>query len=201
MLEASTANTYAKFETTYANRMNVVYVGANDGMMHAFRAGVVSSDGTTISGNDGRELLAYVPGQVVNAIHPSSANLDYSSPSYQHNFQVDATAGTGDLFYNNAWHTWLVQGLGPGGHPGGAGQQQRGTDSSGNPLIPDPVGALFALDITDPNAFSESNAAGLVLGEWNSSTIACVTNLTCGTNMGQISGTPLIRRLHDGSWA
>ncbi len=190
---------YTTFATNNASRMNVVYVGANDGMMHAFRAGVVASDGSSIANNDGLELLAYVPGQVVNAIHPSSVSYDYSNPSYQHNFQVDGTGGTGDLYYNSAWHTWLVQGLGPGGHPGGA-VNSNGTGSSGTQLIPDPVGALFALDITDPTTFAESNASNLVMGEWNSSTISCTGNATCGTNMGQISGTPLIRRLHDGSW-
>ena len=184
---------YTSFATTNASRMNIVYVGANDGMMHAFRAGVVSSDGTSISSNDGHELLAYVPGQVINAIHSSTIGYDYSNPSYQHNFQVDGTAGTGDLYYSSAWHTWLVQGLGAGGHPGGAVNSNAST-------IADPVGALFALDITSPANFSESNASSLVMGEWNSSTISCTGNATCGTNLGQISGTPLIRRLHDGTW-
>ena len=197
MPEGSTS--YAGFSTTYANRMNVVYTGANDGMMHGFRAGIVSSDGTSISSNDGHELLAYVPGQVINAIHPSSAAFDYSNTAYLHNFQVDATPGYGDLYYSGAWHTWLVSGLGPGGHPGGA-VNSNGTDGSGNQLIPDPVGAVFALDITDPGSFAESSAASLVIGEWNSSTISCTGNTTCGTNLGQVYGTPLVRRLHDGSW-
>jgi len=188
--------TYAAFATSKASRMSVAYVGANDGLMHGFRAGLLSSDGSTISNNDGQELIAYMPGQVLNAIHPTSTSLDFSDPSYQHNFQVDATPGVGDLYYGTApnnWHTWLVGGYGPGAHPGGA-------VNSNSATIAAPAGGIYALDITDPTNFSESNAASLVIGEWNSSTISCTGNATCGTNLGQVSGTPLIRRLHDGSW-
>lgn len=194
--------TYAKFAADNASRMNMVYVGANDGLLHGFRAGVLSTDGSTLVNNDGYELLAYVPSQVIAAIRPSDVGYDYSNVLYQHNFQVDATPGMGDLYYSGAWHTWLVTGLGVGGHPNGP-VNSNGTDSSGNQLIPDPVGALFALDITDPSSFSESSnaAKSTVIGEWNSSTLPkCIDNTTCGTNMGQVQGTPLIRRLHDGSW-
>ena len=188
--------TYASWVTSNASRMSVVYTGSNDGLLHGFRAGVLSSDGSTNTNNDGHELIAYMPGQVLNAIHPASASLDYSSPSYQHNFQIDATPGVGDLYYGTGavkWHTWLVGGYGPGAHPGGSVNSNAAT-------IADPVGGIYALDISDPTAFSESNAGTLVIGEWNSSTLSCTGNATCGTNLGQVSGTPLIRRLHDGGW-
>ena len=189
---------YSTWATNNASRMSVVYVGSNDGLLHGFRAGLLSSDGSTNANNDGKELIAYMPGQVLNAIHPSSASLDYSDPSYLHNYQVDATPGTGDLYYGtgtNKWHTWLVGGYGPGAHPAG-------NVNSNSATIADPVGGIYALDISDTSAsaFAESNAAALVIGEWNSSTISCTGNATCGTNLGQVSGTPLIRRLHDGGW-
>jgi type IV pilus assembly protein PilY1 len=105
--------------------------------------------------------------------------LDFSSTQYGHNFFVDATPGTGDLYYSGAWHTWLVGGLGAGG------------------------ASIFALDITNPTStnFAESNASSLVVGEWTSSSITCVGNTTCGNSMGATYGTPIIRRLHDGRWA
>ena len=108
-----------------------------------------------------------------------STALDYSSPQYGHNFFVDVAPGTGDLYYNGAWHTWLVSGLGAGG------------------------AAIFALDVTNPTAtnFTESNASSLVLGEWTPANITCVSNTTCGNSMGATYGTPIIRRLHDGRWA
>ena len=90
---------------------------------------------------------------------PPRAALDFSNPGYYHNFFVDATPGTGDLYYG-AWHTWLVGGLGPGAHAGGAIQDN-------STILPQPVSALFALDVTTPANFTEANASSLVLGEWN----------------------------------
>ncbi len=198
---------YASFQTTNAGRMNMIYAGSNDGLLHAFRAGTLAADGKTLTSNDGYELFAYIPSQVIMAIRPSAAGYDYSNVLYQHNFQVDGTPGMGDLYYSGNWHTWLVTGLGVGGHPAGP-VNSNGVDSSGNQLIPDPVGALFALDITNPSIFTSAetsaNAKTMVIGEWNSSTVTCTNsgsfNATCGTALGQVTGTPLIRRLHDGSW-
>jgi type IV pilus assembly protein PilY1 len=213
----NSGTSYATFKSTYASRMNVVYAGANDGLLHGFRTGYFNSNGTyagsttggVFSGtnNDGREVIAYMPGYVVNTINtatlpntlpatPNPAN-DYSNPLYAHKFNVDGTPGTGDLYYNGGWHTWLVGGLGAGGS------------------------AIYALDITDPTRFSETNAGSLVLGEWQSSittsttttagvttttvtggtaTFTCAGNSatsTCGNSLGKTYGTPQIRRFHN----
>ncbi len=102
-----------------------------------------------------------MPGTVLNAIHSTTApNIDYSNPQYSHAFYVDATPGTGDVYYSGAWHTILVGGLGPGG------------------------AGLYALDITNPSSFNENNAASTVLGDWSSATISCVGNTTCGNSLG-----------------
>ncbi|HTV85702.1 MAG TPA: PilC/PilY family type IV pilus protein [Dyella sp.] len=171
------AQTYPQFTTAEASRLNVVYDGSNDGFMHGFEAGSYNTDGTYNSANnDGKEVVAYMPASVVYSIHSTTATADYSSPNYSHEYYTDATPGTGDLFYSNKWHTWLVSGLGPGGN------------------------AIFALDITNPSNFS-SNAGSTVIGEWDSSTLTCTNVATnCGANLGQTFGTPQIRRLHDGNW-
>jgi type IV pilus assembly protein PilY1 len=211
MVENTGTQTYQQYTTAEASRPNVVYVGANDGFLHGFRAGATDSNGnliTTTTPNDGQEVLAYMPGstllssvnsgttstnctnhaqtqsQVQNihgvtpAISPSAlcvdASLDFANPQYGHNFFVDATPGTGDLFYGGVWHTWLVGGLGAGG------------------------AAIYAIDITTPGNFAEANASSLVIGEWNPSTITCATS--CGGNLGKTFGTPQIRRLHNGLW-
>jgi len=109
-----------------------------------------------------------------NTADPAS---DYSGAQYGHAFFVDATPAAGDLFYAGQWHSWLVGGLGPGGS------------------------TIYALDVTNPGSFSESNAASLVVGEWTSATITCVNVANCGQNLGNTYGTPIIRRLHDGKWA
>jgi type IV pilus assembly protein PilY1 len=195
---------YATFKSGNATRQNVLYVGSNDGMLHGFAAGSFAApvgsaapvfDATS---NNGKELIAYVPALVAATIHSSTDALDFSNPSYTHNFFVDATPGTGDLFYNGAWHTWLIGGLGAGGHVGGA-------IDDNTQVIAQPVGSLFALDITDPSAtnFTEAHASSLVIGDWTSSTLTCGAQYTptaCGIHLGQTLGTPLIRRLHDGSW-
>ncbi len=192
---AEPTGSYATFKTTYATRQNVVYVGANDGMVHGFRAGAYDTSGNFVSNtttpNDGVETLAYVPGAVLSMIHSTTGKVDFSSPSYSHNLYVDATPGTGDLYYNGAWHTWLVGGLGGGGNASGTIADS--TTSTG--------GTLYALDITDPTQFSESNAGSLVIGEWSSSGLTCANVTNCGIYLGDTYGTPVIRRLHNGMWA
>jgi type IV pilus assembly protein PilY1 len=224
MVENSGNQSYSGYVQAELNRLNVVYVGANDGFLHGFEAGAVDSQGnlTTNNGttpNDGKEVIAYMPSslllsaansttstnctnhaqtqsqvQNIHGVTPaigSSAlcvdpSLDFASPQYGHNFFVDATPGTGDLFYpnaaspNGAWHTWLVGGLGAGG------------------------AAIYALDITNPASFSEGTASTVVMGEWNPSTINAIgcssTPTACGGNLGNTFGTPQIRRLHNGQW-
>jgi type IV pilus assembly protein PilY1 len=216
---ASGAQTYSQFFTAEQTRLNMVYVGANDGMLHGFRAGFFDTTNTfqnaTAGGtvvNDGSEVLAYFPGSTLASAASSTTStlcastvatqtavqtihgetpligtspacfqpvLDYSNTQYGHNFFVDATPAAGDLFYGNAWHTWLVGGLGAGG------------------------AALYALDVTTPANFTESstNAASVVIGEWNAANITCAIGSNCANNLGNTYGTPLIRRLHNGDWA
>ncbi|MEO7129341.1 MAG: PilC/PilY family type IV pilus protein, partial [Rhodoferax sp.] len=198
---------YATYASNNATRTDVVYVGANDGFLHAFRAGAYTASGVfdSTAPNDGLELLGYMPSAALATIHNTSPTLDFSSPSYSHAVFVDATPGTGDLYYNGSWHTWLVGGMGAGGNAGGPIGNTTSTTASGS---------IYALDITNPANFSEANVAvnptSVVLGDWgaynnpNGSTpITCVGNtpVNCGKNLGNTFGTPIIRRLHDGNWA
>ncbi|MGM3275680.1 pilus assembly protein [Ralstonia sp. 24A2] len=193
---AEPAGSYAAFKSQYATRQNVVYVGANDGMLHGFRAGAYDATGNFVGNsastpNDGAEAIAYMPATVLNTIHSTDSNLDFSATAYTHNLYVDATPGTGELFYNGAWHTWLVGGLGGGGNATGAIGDNTSQGS----------GAIYALDITNPSTFTEGNAGSLVVGEWSSSTITCSNVANCGQYLGSTYGTPVIRRLHNGYWA
>lgn len=89
---------HAAYRNTTRTRPPVVYVGANDGMLHAF------------SGTNGRELFGYVPSAVF-------ANLPgLSALNFQHRYFVDSTPMAGD-FQSTAttWGTMLVGGLGAGG--------------------------------------------------------------------------------------
>jgi len=180
--ENTAAQTFGQFITAEQTRLNVVYTGANDGFLHGFRSGSFDVNGNYVNNgatpNDGQEVLAYMPAAVLNTIHNSvDGTLDYSGPQYSHNFYVDATPDTDDVFYQSGWHTWLVGGLGAGG------------------------ATIYALDITNPGNFAETNASSLVMGEWSSATISCNNVANCGNNMGNTYGTPIVRRLHDGNWA
>jgi type IV pilus assembly protein PilY1 len=88
---------YTDFQDTWKNRRGMVYVGANDGMLHAFDA------------DTGQEKLAFIPGSVFK-------NLSYlSSQVYEHRYYVDGTPTIIDAFIKNQWRTVLVGGLNRGG--------------------------------------------------------------------------------------
>ena len=235
----NSGQSYTQYVATEATRLNVVYVGANDGLLHGFAAGSFDSTGQIYdsSANTGEEVLAYMPQSVLQYIHSASySSIDYSNPQYGHNFYVDASPGTGDLYYDNAWHTWLVSGVGPGNtavpwasqgacsstgtacgtayssttaYSAGATVSENGVNYVANTATQGedpatnsgPGGAeIFALDVTDPTKFSESNAASLVIGDWTPSNLTCVNVSGCGQDLGDTYGTPVIRRLHNGDW-
>jgi len=111
-----TFDSYPAFVNANLNRAPRVYVGANDGMLHAF-------DALT-----GAEVFAYIPSMV-------TANLGaLARQPYIHTYFVDGQLATGDVFFDDAWHTVLVGGLGAGGR------------------------GFFALDITDAEVPSENAA-------------------------------------------
>ena len=78
----------------------MLYVGANDGMLHGFVAGTPGTPGT--------EVVAYVP----DAVYPNLQNL--TSPGYSHHYFVDGSPAVGDAYLGSAWHTVLVGTTGGG---------------------------------------------------------------------------------------
>ncbi|MFR0692514.1 pilus assembly protein [Enterobacterales bacterium AE_CKDN230030158-1A_HGKHYDSX7] len=96
---APAGQSYAAYKTAQANRAKRVYVGANDGMLHAFD-------------ESGQEVFAYVPTAVIPNLNKLT---DKSYSGTAHQFYVDGTPVVGDVFYNNAWHTILVGTLRAGG--------------------------------------------------------------------------------------
>ncbi len=144
------AQPYSVFRNTYLGRQGLIWVGANDGMMHGFNA-------TT-----GREMLAYVPSKIL----PQLPKL--SAPTYSHKYFVDGTATIGDAFINGRWRSILVGGLRSGGR------------------------GFYALDVTDPTTFTETNAANLVLWEFTDAN---------DPDMGYAFSQPAIVRLANGRWA
>lgn len=179
--------------TTAANptRVKTVFQGANDGMLHAFRA------------SDGVESWAYIPSLLFNG---SSKLRDLvTKTGFSHRYYVDATPVAGDVDFSNTcpdagcprpatlptpdWRTVLVGGLGKGGR------------------------GYYALDVTTPTASSEIDAASKVLWEFpNSGTAGSVVALTntSGTTadgftmavnkIGYTYGKPLIVKTKAHGW-
>lgn len=135
---------YAAFTRSNKNRLPMIYVGGNDGMLHGFSA------------NDGTEKLAYVPRGVI----PAVGRLTDPAFNQNHRYYVDGSAMSGDVDVNGGkdpsdpdygiyapdWRTMLVGTLGAGGK------------------------GYFVLDITSPGTtapapgnFTEGNAQQLVL--------------------------------------
>jgi len=160
-LESSTptaAQKYSVFASTWANRTPMIYVGANDGMLHGF-------DATVGTAGSGKERIAYVPSSVYSSLSA------LTNPSYTHKFYVDGNAISGDAYLGSTygWRTLLVGGLRKGGQ------------------------GMYALDITDPSQFQESNAANLLLWEFTDANDA---------DLGYTYSDPVIVKTHNnGEWA
>jgi Tfp pilus tip-associated adhesin PilY1 len=104
----SGGDAYSSFVNDNKLRREVLYVGSNDGMLHAFDA------------NTGEELLAYLPGNLFT--NKSSEGYHYlTDPDYGHRFYVNATPTVSDAFIKShavaakSWRTVLVSGEGAGG--------------------------------------------------------------------------------------
>jgi len=193
---AGTANvSYEQFAKEQSARLPVVYVGANDGMLHAFDASQ-NADGS-VTPTTGRELWAYVP---------RSAYAHLGNLTHKTNFvfmpTVDATPVTRDVFFatptstptvtTSGWHTILVGGLGQGGR------------------------GVYALDITQPDpadgksGVNAATAGSKVLWEFEAAmpVMASSSNGAKGNNLGGVPGDlgytygqPNIARLANGRWA
>ncbi|MDA9058411.1 PilC/PilY family type IV pilus protein [Candidatus Thioglobus sp.] len=81
-------------------RKEVVYVGANDGMLHAF-------DSTT-----GEELWAFIPPTMLQDLDKMVSVKANKSISI---YGVDGSPIAKDIFYDNKWRTVLFSGMGKGG--------------------------------------------------------------------------------------
>ena len=192
----STNPGYTAFSTGIASREPVVYVGANDGMLHAFEADFQTASTSNPVTGGGSELFAYVPSPLYNGPNgtplvdglPALANLNgVSTNNFYHHYYVDATPQVADVDFTYTssgsstpttttstakWHTLLVGGLGKGGK------------------------AIYALDITSvPQAVDttssstvESSQAGNVLWEFTDA------------DMGYSFGAPLIIKTRKYGW-
>jgi len=191
---------YTAFTTSVASRAPVVYVGANDGMLHAFEADFLNPTTANPVTGGGSELFAYVPSLLFQGPNgtPSIdglaalANLNgVSTNNYNHHFYVDQTPQVSDIDFTLTgtgnttpvsttatanWHTLLVGGLGKGGK------------------------GIYALDVTTvPAAVNTSTSvadeSALVVGN-NKKVLWEFTD----ADMGYSYGAPLIVKTRKYGW-
>ncbi len=109
---SDTSSYYSAFRNTIqtmnsgTGRIPMLYVGANDGMLHGFRA------------DTGAEVFAYVPNQAIATL-PNLTNISYS-----HKYYVNGEPTSGDAYGSfpgcaaapsPCWRTELVGGMAAGG--------------------------------------------------------------------------------------
>ena len=132
---------YLTFTRSHKNRLPMIYVGGNDGMLHGFSAA------------DGSEKIAYVP----RGTFPALGRLTDPTYNKHHQYYVDGSPMTGDVDLGSGdpndptnwtanWQTVLVGTLGAGGK------------------------GYFVLNVTNPGTngggagdFTKTNASTLVV--------------------------------------
>ena len=90
---------YSAFVNANAARSGTVYMGANDGMMHAFDA------------NSGNEGWAYVPSMLIPKMY-ALADKNYAN---NHAYYANGSPIISDIYDGSNWRTILVAGLNGGG--------------------------------------------------------------------------------------
>lgn len=167
---------YSTFKNTYGTRQTVVYVGANDGMLHAF-------DGSITATTGGDELFAFIPSFVYGnaTTGPNSGLASLGKSAFEHRYLVNGPVTNFDVDFNRAgtptantsdWRTILIGGLGKGGR------------------------GYYALDVTNPAGWTgQSNVASSVLWEFPAS-----SDTTTRARMGQSFGEPSVVKTAKYGW-
>ena len=114
---------YSDFAKANENRTKVLYVGANDGMLHCFNV------------STGAELWAFIPYNLLPKLQKQWAvDLVNADRFYAHDIFVDGSPTIADVQIGGQWRTVLVCGQGPG----------KGSTMAGG------YNYYFALDVTNP---------------------------------------------------
>jgi type IV pilus assembly protein PilY1 len=145
---------YADFKTTgtASSRKPVVFVSAQDGMLHAINAHTAAVTVGSSTVQPGEEMWSFIPTQVL----PSLKVL--GDVNYAHRYFVDGQIAIADVdFGGGNWHTVLIGGQGAGG------TSYYALD------VTDPLNPLYLWEFTNTNlgyTFSNTTMTKLHNGEW-----------------------------------
>ncbi|WP_297325998.1 PilC/PilY family type IV pilus protein [Nitrosomonas sp.] len=174
---------YAAFSAAYKNRLPMVYVGANDGILHGFNACIPGVTSGCAAADAGKELITYIP----NAVYANLSRLTDKDYNASHRYFVDGSPMVADAYNNStsSWRSVLVGSLNGGGK------------------------GFYALDVTNPSdtsqsapIFSAANAASLVLWEFSDA-----DDVDMGYSYNQPAVNPFngqakqIVKMENGQWA
>ncbi len=144
-MAASEASSYTSYVSSKSSRTPAVFVGGNDGMLHAFNAVTGTAGGV--------ELFAFVP----NAVYPNLSQL--TDPGYAHQYYVDGSPAVGDA-YLSGWQTILVGSLGGGG---------KSVFALNVSTVESPSASMVMWEFTDADlglTYSKPQIARLNSGQW-----------------------------------
>ncbi|WP_129136432.1 PilC/PilY family type IV pilus protein [Luteimonas sp. YGD11-2] len=167
-LGGAIGTSYASYLQNKSSRGYMVYVGANDGMLHAFNGGM-SADGTVTS-NGGRQEFAYIPttalGHMGNLLFPYNP-ANGADQKFDHRYYVDGPVTVSDICGTSCnassdWRTALVATSGAGGR------------------------SVFALDVSSPGSFGASSRL------WEISDLNTSLPQTVRDNIGFVLGRPVV---------
>jgi len=91
------ADPYSTFKSDMKSRTPVVYIGANDGMLHGFDA------------DTGAEVLAYIP-QFLYSTEASKGLSALTTPNLDYQSYVDLPLNTSDVYVNGKWRSIIIGG-------------------------------------------------------------------------------------------
>lgn len=158
---------YNAFRETLATRQTIAYVGARDGMIHAFDAGKlrwgdneettgikenrgyfeweIPGDSSSADYGDGSELWAFIPANLMPRLKNNL--LQAEDQAY-----VDASPTLADVYINDEWKTVLVCAEGNGG------------DTVFALDVTDPYNPAFLWEFADPDLFRSRSSPTVGLG-------------------------------------
>lgn len=201
--------TYDAYTAQYKNRRNMVYVGANDGLLHAFNSGFINTatqsyaltraaaaheSGVPASHKLGAEVWAYAPKNLLPHMQWLSEVGYPNHVSYVDGelkaFDVNIFPTTGDSDHPNGWGTILVATMRFGG----------GSDDATNPTS-------LSIDVDgDGNENFKSRSSIIIMDITNPEKPPVLLAEFNDPNLGLTTSTPQLMvfrqpKLSDGDWS
>jgi type IV pilus assembly protein PilY1 len=189
-LTSAGASTYLTYlNDRFAYPEGVLFVGANDGMLHAFRDGTAAT-ATDPSQFGGEEIFAYVP----RAVLPTISSL--ADKNYSHKYFVDGPMSLTDAYLGGAWANVLL------GTTGAGAKAVFAIDVT-DPLFVDGSNVMWEISASTTgfsnlgHVISDVQAGPTVSGDWvgilgngyfstSGKAVLYIVNLQTGAKLGEL---------------